>query len=232
MIRLRITATGVALAVLLFTACRDAPTLPLSPADSVLAPSLSVDSVDEAPIPADIRNAYTLVSFYDGTYAGEPMMEITARMEYIGNKALMITRYAISGAVNKQNTVTNDHDGFWNPALWKHWSAYYAVPTGSIKCGMHMEADTDHAAWWDIWVRLGPNPRGTKVWKFTSDEFETPPCDHGPHPDDSTNSGGGGSSGGWITIETCHYWAHYVNGVLVDIELRYCTYDQIPVADE
>jgi hypothetical protein len=73
---------------------------------------------------------------------------------------------------------------------------------------------------------------GNRELKFTRDgPVYAPQCEPEPPADDG-NNGGGGATGGWVTMETCHYWAHYVNGVLVDIELRYCTYDQIPIAEE
>lgn len=230
MIGIRFSATGAALAALGLIACRDAPTVPVAPPDSVFTASLSIDTVNELPGPAQILRAYTEVGFYDGSHGGEPSMSIVAHMTYIANRATMSTDYSIRGAFNEERNIFNQQDSFYNPFLEKAWTEWYYVPTGGIKCDLSMSASTQHFAWWYFWVRWAPNSESTRAFRASRGNHEVPPCD--PAPPDTTNSGGGGSSGGWITIETCHYWAHYVNGVLVDIELRYCTYDQVPVADE
>ena len=229
MIRVRFPATGAALAVLALIACRDAPKVPLAPDDSLSGPLLSVDSLGEAPAPASIRNEYTRVSFYDGSHGGEASMGILTGMEYIGNRASMSTNYSMRGSVSRSSRIYNEHDALYDPSLWKRWAEQYYVPTGAT-CGFDMEAETEHGAWWSVWLRIFPNWTGSRVLKFSRDgPVRAPDCEEEAPPDD--NSGGGGT-GGWITIETCYYWAHYVNGVLVDIELRYCRYDQVPVADE
>ena len=231
MIRLRISATGAALAVLLLIACRDAPTVPVAPPDTASAPSFDIDSLNEPPGPAQILEAYTDVDFYDGSHGGEPSMAIMTHTTYIGNRASMSTEYAIRGAFNETRNIFNTQDSFYNPLFEKRWTEWYYIPTGGFKCSLTMEARTQHVAWWNVWIRWFPNGESTRDIKFSYDDHKLHECDHPPHPD-STNGGDGGSYRGTITIETCYYWAHYVNGVLVDIELRYCTYDHVPVADE
>ena len=158
-------------------------------------------------------------------------MAIMTHMTYIGNRASMSTNYSISGAFAENRTIVNYQDAFYNPLPEKRWTEWYYVPTGGFKCSLDMSASTQHTAWWHYWVRWAPDSESTRDYVFSQGKHQLAPCDHQPHPD-STNGGDGGSYRGTITIETCYYWAHYVNGVLVNIELRYCTYDHVPVADE
>jgi hypothetical protein len=51
-------------------------------------------------------------------------------------------------------------------------------------------------------------------------------------PSSGDSGGGDGGGGGSIMVETCYYWANYVNGVLVSTELRYCVIGSIPIAEE
>jgi hypothetical protein len=229
MIRQRFTAAGVALAGTLFFGCRDAPIAPTPSTESLMNSLAPKDTVDEHPGPADITYAYTDVGFYDGSHGGEAFAEISAGMRYIGNKATMNTSYSITGdGYSKQDKIPNQHDGYYIPWLEKRWDEHYRIPTNR-NCGLLIDGSTLHQAWWWLFVRGlpgGDSPRETRV--STATPLQILPCE----PDSTNNGGGGGSGGGWLTVETCHYWAHYVNGALVDIELRYCEYDLIPVADE
>ena len=233
MIRLRISATGAALAIVTLAACRDAPTVPIEntqvATDVATDAWISSDSVPEMPGPAEIRYAYTGLSFYDGSRGGEPLLEISVATEYRGNRAEISTAYAITGEITRNDRIVNFQNSFYNPFLWKRWDEIYQIPT-VVDCGMSADANTQHRAWWDVWFRgIAPNWDSGRVLRFTTATAASKSCEPKPPPDEA---GGGGGTGGWINIETCYYWAHYVNGVLVDIELRYCTYDQVPVADE
>jgi hypothetical protein len=229
MSHIRRTALGAALAGALLIACRDAPTAPATASDATAVPSFSGDSGDAAKL-AKIISAYTRVDFYDGSHGGEPVMEIQTGMVYWGNRATMSTNYSIVGAeTSKHDRIVNQQDAFYNPILDKHFDETYFVPTGAT-CGLSLSADTQHQAWWYFWVRWFPNSETTRDIAFTQDgPLQLEPCEP---PPPASPGGGGTSGGGYITIETCHYWAYYVNGVLVNIELRYCDYDTIPIADE
>ena len=227
MIDIRLTATGVALAGLLIIGCRDAPTAPMELADSVAVPAFALDSSAELP-PAKITYAYTQIGFYDGSHGGEPSAEISVGMRYIGNQASMTTNYSITAnGVTRSDKIFNPQNALYDISYEKRFDKVYYIPTGT-KCSLRIDADTQHQAWWQLWIRISPDPTSDREIKFTrGDTFTTDPCEPDPPPD-----GGGGGSGGWITIETCYYWAYYVNGVLIDIELRYCEYDTVPVADQ
>ena len=233
MIRQRVAATGAALAVFLILACRDAPTAPIAPVDSATVFSSEKEGLDALPGPARILSAYTEIGFYDGRRGGEPMAEFRVGMSYIANRASMVTAYSITGeGTSLSDRISNQQDSFYNPFLEKNWDEIYYVPTNR-NCGLLIEANTQHGAWWLVWLRLIPNSESTRTYKFTlGTPLQIEPCEPEAPADDATPNDGGGTEGGWITIETCYYWAHYVNGALVSIELRYCTYDTIPIADE
>ena len=231
MIKLRSLITGAALVSLVLQACRDAP----AALDDVtgVAPSASIaaDTVDELPVPAEILTAWTDISFYDGSRGGQPVAEIRAGMTYYGNRAQMATSYSITGEdYSLSDKIVNYQDSYYIPWLEKRFEQMYTIPTNR-NCGLLISARTQHEAWWFVFIRGLVDHESTRAIKFTlGTPLQIEPCEPVPPPD---GSGEGGDSGGrWITIETCYYWAHYVNNVLVDIELRYCEYDQIPVADQ
>ena len=233
MICQRHAAAGAALAAFLILACRDAPVAPESPVDAAPALSLAPDTVVEPPGPAEILSAWTEIHFYDGSHGGEPLAEFKVGMEYFGNRALMSTSYSITGEGYSplRDKIVNNQDTFYVPWLRKRFEQIYGVPTNK-NCGLLIEAQTQHQAWWFFYVRGFVNHETTKAIVHTlGTPLQIEPCE--PEPTPGGGGGGeGGSGGGWITIETCHYWAHYVNRVLVSIELRYCEYDTIPIADE
>jgi hypothetical protein len=191
--------------------------------------SLSSDSATYLPGPAEIYSAYTEISFYDGSHGGSPAAEFRVGMEYLGNRALMSLSYDIKGDnLSVSDKIINQEDSFYDLHMRKSWDELYTVPV-ERNCGLRITARTQHQAWWFLWLRVLPNWESTKDIDYSTASLEREAC----QPKEPDNDGGGGGShGGWITIETCHYWAHYMNGALVAIELRYCTYDTIPVADE
>lgn len=231
MIRLLLTARGIALAGILVAACRDAPTTVPTPGPLSSISGEELDLVDEVPGPARITYAYTQVGFYDGSLGGEPVAEIGAGMRYIGNHATMATSYRITGeGINATDKIPNEQKTIYVPWLEKRWDENYQIPTNR-NCGLLIEADTQHMARWSVSVRGFPEWESNRDTRFTlATPLQVQPCEPEPPPDGG--GGNGGWSGGWITIETCYYWAHYFNGVLVDIELRYCEYDTVPVADQ
>lgn len=226
-------ATGVALAATLLFGCRDAPTAPAVVPET---PSFSAtsDSLDEMPGLAVIYRAWTKVRFSDGRF-GPAGALIIAGMEYKANRATMNTRYSITGEESISSNIFNQQDSYLDLFSVKTWEEEYFVPT-TKNCGLRIGAGTQHDVWWHLWfpsTSLRPWESTHTIQFSIADPVQTDPCPPPePEPSPEGGAGGGGSSGGWITIETCHYWAHYVNGVLVDIELRYCEYDQIPIADE
>lgn len=231
MIRRHRAATGATVAVFLILACRDAPTAPVVAVDA--APSLAVDKDPTGELkPAQIISAYTEIAFFDG-YGGQPLAEFRVGMEYTGNRASMSTSYSITGdGVAMKDEIRNQQDAFYNPSPYKRWDEIYYVPT-SRNCGLLIEAQTQHQAWLVVWLRWLPNWESTKATRTTlGTPLQLDPCDPDAPPSGGSSSGGGGGSGGWITVETCHYWAHFVGGVLVSTELRYCEFDAIPIADE
>lgn len=231
MIRQRHAATGAALAAFLIVACRDAPVAPAWSEDGALALSVATDTVNELPGPAEILSAWTDISFYDGRHGGEPLAEFKVGMEYYGNRAEMSTSYSITGEGYSplRDKIVNQQDTFYVPWLRKRFEQIYGIPTNK-NCGLLIEARTEHRAWWFVYLRGLVDHESTRAIVNTlGTPLHIEPCD----PETPSGGGGeGGSHDGYITIETCYYWAHYVNGVLVSIELRYCEYDIIPVADE
>lgn len=229
-------AIGLACVVVLAIGCRDAPTAP--PTAASLSASMS-DTVDELPPEARILSAYTEVGFYDGGHGGEAVAEFKVGMEYIGNKATMSTRYTITGeGLNLSDRINNAQDAFYDLRPIKKFDEIYYVPPNRT-CGIVIDAQTQHQAWWWVYFRWVPqweSPRATRNTfappyhvEACREEQEGLPEEEGG----GDGSGDGGGSGAlWITIETCHYWAHYVGGVLVSTELRYCEFDTIPVADQ
>jgi len=232
MIRQRHIAAGAALAALLIVACRDAPVAPeIDPAPSL---SLAPDTAVELPGPAEILSAWTEISHYDGSHGGQPLAEFKVGMEYYGNRASMSTSYSITGEGYSplKDKIINTQDTYYIPWLRKRFEQIYGVPTNR-NCGLLIEAQTQHQAWWFVFVRGLVNYESTKAIVITQGTpLQIEPCEPEAPSDGSGGGDGDGGSSGWVTIETCHYWAHYVNGVLVGIELRYCEYDTIPIADE
>lgn len=231
MIRLTSAAAAVAAAASLAIACRDAPPTAVEPAE---APALALGDSSSLPGPAQIRSAYTEIKFYDGRNGGEPLVEFHVGMEYYGNRASMATHYTITGeGVSLADVITNFQDSFYLPLLRKDWHEIYYVPPGR-NCGIRATAYTNHYAWWLVWLRLIPSWESSRVFRYTSAQpLEVDPCPPespaGPAPG---AGGGGGSHSYWVVIETCYYWAHYVDDVLVSIELRYCESESIPIAEE
>jgi hypothetical protein len=226
-------ATGVALAATFLFGCRDAPTAPTIDPET---PSFSAtsDSLNEMPGAAAIYRTWTKLRFSDGRFMRAGAL-IIAGMEYKANRAAMNTRYSITGEETISSQIFNQQDSYLDLLSVKTWEEEYFVPT-TKNCGLRIGAGTQHDVWWHLWFPSTPlrpweSPR--EIQFSTADPVQTDPCPPPePEPSPEGSPGGGGSYGGWITIETCYYWAHYVNGVLVDIELRYCEYDQIPIADE
>lgn len=231
MIPLRSFITGAALVSLVLQACRDAPVAPDDVTGVLPSASIAADTVDELPGPAEILSAWTDITFYDGSRGGQPVAEFRVGMEYYGNRALMTTSYSITGeGVSITDRIVNPQDAYYMPWLTKRFEEIYTIPTNK-NCGLFLEASTQHDAWWFVFIRGLVNYESRRDIKFTTGSpLHTDPCEPQPPPDGG--GGGGGWSGGWITIETCYYWAHYFNGVLVGIELRYCEYDIVPVADQ
>ena len=230
MIKLRSCITGAALVSLVLQACRDAPVAP--EVESVTpSPSIAADTVDGLPGPAEILSAWTDISFYDGSRGGVPVAEFRVGMDYYGNRAVMATSYSITGeGVSIADRIVNPRDTYYTPWLPKRFEEIYAIPTNK-NCGLFLEAHTQHEAWWFVFIRGLVNYESPRAIRFTTGTpLHTDPCEPQPPPGGGGNDGESG--GYWIIIETCYYWAHYVNGVLVNIELRYCEYDQVPVADQ
>jgi hypothetical protein len=131
--------------------------------------------------------------------------------------------------------VRDEQNATYSPAATNRFRSVFDFVT-SKTCGLDFSARTTHQAQWSVWIPGAPGWASGKDTKGSvAQRLQTDLC---PAPEEEApdegagNNGGGGTTGGWVTMETCHYWAHYVNGVLVDIELRYCTYDQIPIAEE
>lgn len=234
MIRQSRAATGAALAAFLILACRDAPVAPDVSADVAPSLSLAPDTIAELPGPAEIISAWTDIHFYDGRHGGEPLAEFKVGMEYFGNRALMTTSYSITGEGYSpvRDRIVNTQDTYYIPWLRKRFEQIYGIPTNK-NCGLLIEARTEHQAWWFVFFRGLVNPESSRVFRHTlGTPLQIEPCEPEAPPMGGGGEGEGGSGGGWVTVETCHYWAHYVNRVLVSIELRYCEYDTIPIADE
>ena len=230
----RLAGVGALLAVA--AACRDMPAMPaVLDTSAISAMSSTLDTIDEIPINPEILWATTTTAFNDGRYGGQPTVKVVADMEYIGNRGSHDITYTIRGDGSElTQRVYNEQNQTYSPKSRHRFTHPVYVRTNK-NCGLDVDAHTSHQAWWHVWLSWAPNwtsiraTAGSKAQHLQT-EFCRAPEEEAP--DDGDNSGGGGGTGGWVTIETCHYWAHYVNGVLVDIELRYCTYDQIPVADE
>lgn len=232
MIDIRSTATGAALAGFLLVACRDAPTVPEWPEDSLARPSFSADSAEEIPGPARIISAYTTIDFADGSFMGaQSFAEFSAGMKYIGNRAWMKTNYSITGeGYSKRDNIVNEQNATYDFRLEKNFEQVYVIPTNK-SCGLLLQADTQHHAWWQIWARVIPDHLSGRDIKFTEGTpYQIEPCE--PEAPSGGGGGDGSTSYGWITIETCHYMAHYYNGLLAFVEFLYCEYDTVPVADE
>jgi hypothetical protein len=226
-------AAGAALAASFLVGCRDAPTAPAVVQET---PSFSAtgDSLGEMPGPASIYRAWTKIRFSDGRYGPVGALFLTG-MEYKANRATMSTSYSISGEESLSDRIFNQQDTYLDLFTVRTWEEEYFVPT-TKNCGLTITARTQHDAWWHLWLPslpLRPWESEHTIWFTSAEPVQVDPCPPAEtDPPPGGSPGGGGSSGGWITIETCYYWAYYVNDVLVAIELRYCVYQNIPIAEE
>lgn len=222
--------------IALALACRDAPTAPPVPTPATGAPGFSADivtdTVSEVPPAATIFWATTSATFKDGSDGSPPRAIVTADMEYYGNRGSHNISYAITGdEPDISGSVYDVQNRTYSPGFRHRFTRPVEVPTHKT-CGLTINAHTTHQAWWHVWLILVPDWQSTHDTKVSrSTTFTTAACPPPPGSDSTGNSGGGGG-GGWITIETCYYWAYYVNDVLVAIELRYCDYTTIPIAEE
>lgn len=226
----RAAGAGILLAVAL--GCRDAPTAPPQASIPALSPALAGDTSSTMPsVPAEVLWGTTEILFYDSRYGGAPHAVITGDMEYIGNRASMDIKYTIAGdGTDHDNVVHDEQNLFYFPLSPRRFTRKVDVATLK-NCGLTINAGTTHRAWWWVWFPVVPPYESSRpATQSVAHTLQTDLCpapEEEPPPDGG--SGGGGGSGGWITIETCYYWAYYENGVLVDIELRYCDYSDIPV---
>jgi hypothetical protein len=241
---------GVTLGLCVGVACRDAPTDP-RPTVAGLQPSASltlespgrIDSVDQLPPEPRILNPYTHIGYAE--QGGRYLLELRVGMEYIGNKASMTTDYSITGdGVSQHDKIYNEHDGFYTANLsgWKRFEQVYYIEVPR-SCGLEFDAYTHHQAWWWLYLRLMPDWKSTRATAGSKGvPYQLQPCEEEEEESEevegeierrstTTTSGGGGDGGsgggGSITIETCWYWATIENGVVVNVELDYCTISTI-----
>jgi hypothetical protein len=220
--------------VLFVGACRDAPTALTLPENTPPSASISLDSTDEFPPQPRIINPYTIIGF--AQQGGQHVVELRVGMEYIGNKASMTTDYSIVGdQVSQHDRIYNEQDAFYTLSwdVWRRFDQVYYVQTAR-SCGLEINATTQHQAWWFLYLRLIPDwksPRATTGSRATPydlgpcEEEEPEPAEGERRQETTTTSAGGGT----ITVESCWYWDHYLNGVYTHTTLDHCDVWVYPV---
>jgi hypothetical protein len=237
-------SAGVGVCVAL--ACRDAPTTPSAPRrappDSVVAPvipgpeiplaenQLAIDTLSDYPPQARILNPYTEIGFYR---PGERnIAEFRSGMEYSGNRASMLLRYAVSGLASLQGEVSNETSSYFSLETWRGFHQSYPVEVPSF-CGLTLNANTDHRAWWHVLIPKLPEQiflGAAALAQTRAPAYHLEPCE-GEWQPVTTSSGpsGGTNGGGYLTITTCWYWLTIVNGKVVNVEFDHCETTTIPI---